>query len=373
MSQDQWWFPLSRTFLNLAVWLLVPALSMLAGNAAAQSYRVVDMATLAPGSSVVVRGPNTAGLAVGGGRLVANGSTLPRVGLLFQSGAAAQQIVGFAGSDNTTVFGVNDAGSIVGSSNTATAVRAFIDTLAGAVRELPPLPGDTVSIAYAINNVGQAVGFSGGPAGDRAVIWNTNGTPAALAGTSNLPSSRAFGINELGGVAGVRGTGASRRAVFWPAGGAAQDLMLLAGHSISEAYAINARGDVVGYSANAAGTRRAALWPLAGPVVDIGTLPGGDFSQAFGINDAGDVVGASGSSAGDRAFLWTRASGIRDLNSLIPPSSFVLTKAAGINNLGMIVATGYDDPAGHTSDGHIHETHELPIRVFLLIRSGGSQ
>jgi probable HAF family extracellular repeat protein len=108
-------------------------------------------------------------------------------------------------------------------------------------------------------------------------------------------------------------------------------------------------------------------------VVDIGTLPGGDFSQAFGINDAGDVVGASGSSAGDRAFLWTRASGIRDLNSLIPPSPFVLTKAAGINNLGMIVATGYDDPAGHTSDGHIHETHELPIRVFLLIRSGGSQ
>ena len=370
MSQDHWLFSPIHTSSKLAGWLLVPAMMLIAANAAAQTYRLVDLAALTPGSSVVVRGPNSAGLAVGGGRLVA-GSTSGRVGLLFRSGAAAQPIVGLPGTDYTNVFGVNDAGTIVGSSNTATAVRAFARTPAGATRELPPLPGDTASIAYAINNIGQAVGLSSGPGGERAVIWSANGTPAALPGTSNFPGSRAFGINELGGIAGVKGSGAGRRAVLWRAGESAQDLALLAGHTTSEALAINARADVVGYSANAAGTRRATLWPLNAPVVDLGALPGGNFSQAFGVNDAGDVVGASESSAGDRAFLWTRSRGIQDLNSLVPPSHFVLTKAAGINNLGMIVATGYDHE-GASAAGHTHETHELPIRVFLLIRSGGT-
>jgi probable HAF family extracellular repeat protein len=370
MSQHYRWPSAARTFSRLAGCLLISAMSLF-GNAAAQTYQLVDLATLAPGSSVVVRGPNTAGLAVGGGRLVGT-ATSGRDGLLFRSGATAQPIVGLPGSDYTNVFGVNDPGTIVGSSNTATAVRAFVGTLARATRELPPLPGDTASIAYAINNVGQAVGLSSGQGGEHAVIWSASGTPAALPGTSNFPSSRAFGINELGSIVGVRGSGAGRRAVLWPAGGAAQDLTLLANHTTSEALAINARGDAVGYSANAAGARRATLWPFNGPVVDLGTLPGGNFSQAFGVNDAGDVVGTSESSAGDRAFLWTRSTGLRDLNSLVPPSQFVLTKAAGINNLGMIVATGYDH-AGASAEGHSEETHELPIRVFLLVRSGGGQ
>jgi probable HAF family extracellular repeat protein len=371
MSHDYWRFSASRTSLKLAAWLLGPAMLLTAANAAAQSYQVVSLGTLSPGSSVVVRGPNLSGLAVGGGKL-ADAAISPggRLGLVFRSGAAAQPVAGLPGSDYTTVFGVNDPGAIVGSSNTATAVRAFVGTLTGATRELPPLPGDTASTAYAINNLGQAVGYSGGPGGDHAVIWSAQGAPAALAGTADQPSSRAFAINEQDRIAGVRGSGASRRAVLWPAGGAAQDLALLAGHTASEAFAINARADVAGYSANAAGTRRATLWPLGGSAVDLGTLPGGDFSQAFGVNDAGDVVGSSSTSAGDRAFIWSRSAGMRDLNSLIAAAPFVLTKAAGINNVGMIVATGYDHAGAGTDD---HETHELPIRVFLLIRSGGGQ
>jgi probable HAF family extracellular repeat protein len=369
MSPHYWWPSAARTFSRLAGWLLISAIWLISGNAAGQTYRVVDLATLAPGTSVVIHGPNSSGLAVGGGRVLGAPSR-ERIGLVFEGGAAPQPIIGLPGSDYTNVLGVNDAGSIVGSSNTATAVRGFSGTRAGGTRELPPLPGDTASIAYAINNLGQAVGYSGGPGGDRAVIWNAQGVPAALPGTSNLPSSRAFGINELGGITGVKGSGASRRAVLWRAGEAAQELALPAGHTTSEGFAINARADVVGYSADEGGTRRAALWPLGGPVVSLGTLPGGNFSQAFGINDAGDVVGSSSSSAGDRAFIWTRTNGLRDLNSLIAASPFVLTKAAGINNIGMIVCIGYDQTAAGVD---IHETHELPVRVFLLIRSGGSQ
>jgi hypothetical protein len=70
--------------------------------------------------------------------------------------------------------------------------------------------------------------------------------------------------------------------------------------------------------------------------------------------------------------LWTRGGGLQDLNSLIAPSPFVLTKAVGINDAGMILATGRDAVAGHETGPHTHvDEHDLPVRVFLLIRSGG--
>jgi probable HAF family extracellular repeat protein len=128
----------------------------------------------------------------------------------------------------------------------------------------------------------------------------------------------------------------------------------------SEPSGINARGDVVGFSQNLTGVRRATLWPASGGAVDIGTLPGGSFSQAFGINERGDIVGTSGSNAGNRAFVWTAATGFLDVNSLIAPSPFILTTAVGINDAGMIIATGHD------TGGEGHEEHEAPIRVFLL-------
>jgi probable HAF family extracellular repeat protein len=145
-----------------------------------------------------------------------------------------------------------------------------------------------------------------------------------------------------------------------------QELALLPGHATGEAAGINASGAVVGYSADSASMRRAALWSPSGGITNLGTLPGGDFSQAFGISDAGEVVGTSTSSSGNRAFIWTAATGMRDLNALITPSPIVLTKAVGINNVGMIVAIGHDV----SPDADAHEDHESPIRVFLLTRTG---
>jgi hypothetical protein len=57
-----------------------------------------------------------------------------------------------------------------------------------------------------------------------------------------------------------------------------------------------------------------------------------------------------------------------DLNDLIVPSSFVLTQAVGINTTGMIVAIERDagGEAGHPG----HDTHEVPVRVFLLLPAG---
>ncbi|HEY1229304.1 MAG TPA: hypothetical protein VGF26_18505, partial [Ramlibacter sp.] len=141
-------------------WLLTAACAAVAGHAMAATYTVVDLATLAPGASVV-RGPNAAGTAVGGGRLSRPGAPA-RPGLVFERSGAVE-VDGLPGSDRTDLLGANDVGGFVGASNTAAAVRAFTAPRAGASRELPPLPGDTASVAYAINNAGQAVGYSSGP------------------------------------------------------------------------------------------------------------------------------------------------------------------------------------------------------------------
>ena len=352
--------------MRLLASLLLPAVVLMSVNAAAATYQLIELATLAQATPVVVQGPNSTSVAVGGGRVV--GTTGPRRGLVFRSGMAPQPITGLPGNDDTSIFGLNDSGGIVGGSNTATAVHAFISTLSGGFRELPPLPGDSASIAFGINNISQAVGFSSGPSGERAVIWAANGTPSALPGLPGTSSSRAMRINDRGDIGGTVQTAAGKRAVFWPGRQAGSLLALPPGLVTSEAYGINARSDVVGYSADAGGARHATLWPAGGAAIDLGALPGGAFSQAFGTNDAGDVVGTSSTPDGEHAFLWNRSTGLQDLNSLVAPTSFVLTKGVGINNLGVIVALGFDPADVPAGGNHDHESHELPVRVFLLVR-----
>lgn len=358
--------------LRLGGSLLAAAMSLCVAGAGAQTFRVIDLATLAQGNAAVVHGPNVAGAAVGAGTLASVRSAGgQRQGLWFESGAT-RLVNGPAGSDDTVIHGLNDSGGLVGSANTPDSLRAFSGTLSGASRELPPLVGDTASAAYGINNAGQGVGFSSGAGGQRAVVWDAGGTASVLPSLAGASSSRATGINDRGDVAGVARIAAVQRPVLWPGGQAPVELIPLSGNVSGEASAINARGDVVGYSAGASGARRATLWPWNGVAADLGTLPGGDFSQAFGINAGGDIVGASTSSAGSRAVLWMRSGGAQDLNSLIAPSGFVLTKAVGINDAGAILATGHDAVAGHATGPHTHEDeHDLPVRVFLLIRSGG--
>jgi probable HAF family extracellular repeat protein len=47
---------------------------------------------------------------------------------------------------------------------------------------------------------------------------------------------------------------------------------------------------------------------------------------------------------GYQAFIWTRVSGMRNLNKLIPPNSgLVLEYAYGINNAGQIVGEAYSN------------------------------
>lgn len=344
------------------------ALLLTAAASAEAAFNLVDLATLAQGTSAVVRGPNAAGRAVGGGRLQQGASpAVTRQGLLFQASGVVP-VQGPDNSDFVTVFGINDLGALVGSSNTAAGVQGFLEAPGQPARRLEPLPGDGASMAFAINNHQQVVGFSSGPLGQRAVTWSATGTPSVLPSTG-ATSSRASGINDRGDVVGTVVTGGSRHPALWIASSAAQLLTLLPGHAIGEAAAVNGRGDVVGYSATADEVRRATLWPAGGVALDLGTLAGGTASHATGINSTGDVVGTSTSTRGSRAFLWTGRDGMQDLNTLLvsPPAGLVLTVAVGISDTGAIVAVGHQQEPGDADDGH---AHEQPLRVFLLTRTG---
>ena len=80
---------------------------------------------------------------------------------------------------------------------------------------------------------------------------------------------------------------------------------------------------------------------LAGKALrDLGTF-GGAQSRADAVNGAGQVVGFAGTSRGEpRAFSWTEAEGMVDLNTRIPtaPRDLVLSGAGAVSDSGDIVA-----------------------------------
>ena len=192
---------------------------------------------------------------------------------------------------NTTAVGINDAGSVAGNAFP----RAFIRSPAGVVTLFGPATG-TSTIATAINASGVVAGYT---------------------------------------------DGLNRRA-FTYANGVVTDLGALPGGTNSYAFGINAAGVVVGQSNESTNRQLHAVIYSGGTVLDIDPTGAGVFgSSATGINSAGVVVGQN--SAG-RAFVYTAATGIVDLNTVVTnlaASGFDrLISATAINDAGQIVGFG---------------------------------
>jgi probable HAF family extracellular repeat protein len=240
--------------------------------------------------------------------------------------------------DITGANGINLFGQVVGTSTIEPCpgggqYRAFVWTQGEGMRDLATLSGGTFSLGNAINFFGQAVGYSDclNCTGYHAFLWD---------------------------IAGM------------------QDLGTLPGGSFSAATGLNDFGSVVGNSdfAQSGGLADAFLWTHREGMSDLGMLPGGKWSSAAAINDFGEVVGGSDSatcvthnfkwqrngratSNASHAFIWSAATGMRDLNDLIIPvrSGWLLTDAHAINQQGQIVGIG-------TINGQTH--------AFLLTPTG---
>lgn len=253
---------------------------------------------------------------------------------------------------NTAAFGINNHGDVVGNSDTdSNGSHAFLWSN-GSMTDLGTLGGSS-SAAYGINDSRQVVGQSRagsidpvtGFVPERAFLWS-NGSMTDL-GTLGGRDSVAQAINNASQVTGFAYTGTAFHAFLWTSG-SMQDLGTLGGTD-SYGYAMNDSGQVAGWSAiNQYGHNHAFFWSQENGMLDIGTL-GGTTSSAMGMNNLGQVVGVSSTDQCDpcyafdqRAFIWTAAGGLVDLNSLVDSSSdWTIIGAMDINEVGQIAAIGY--------------------------------
>ena len=214
----------------------------------------------------------------------------------------------------------------------------------GAIRELKPLPGDTVGAALWLNDKGQAVGTSGLCSnvvlppiafGPHAVLWDTDGTPTDLGNLGGTGNPAILGRGNIG-------------------------------------LGINNHSEVVG-TASLTGNKaqHAFLWTKQTGIEDLGVLQGDVNSAATSINDRAQVVGQSYGEGGPmmgnpRAFLWENGV-MTDLNTLVPANSpLYLLIGFSINSRGEIAGFGV------TNDGEIHAYLASPNYLSSAPSAGGA-
>lgn len=238
------------------------------------------------------------------------------VPLCLRASPAAYHIADVGSFGYAIVFGMNNAGTVVGAtSSTPSTYSAFTWNQVGGLHYLSPLPGYEMSYARGVNDQGQVVGYSSSSGVDRACLWNSG--------------QQAVDIGVL------------------PSGETAPS---------SRAEAINSGGQVVGWCSVGGGSNHAFLWREVSGMDDITPTSTAPHLYAYGINDGGAVVGTS---EGD-AFIWDRAAGMSSVGST--------AIGIDINNSGHVLCV-YPKGAGGTGayvwqDGHEIVLGELPGGVY---------
>jgi probable HAF family extracellular repeat protein len=288
----------------------------------------------------------------------------------FEPKHVRKDVGALSGGDYSSAADINDAGQVVGASNTSKGMLPFIWTTTSGLQRVPLLRGDSCGQANGINKDGHIVGYSSGPNGAKAFLWTHRAGVRKLEILSGGNYSRAQDLNDFDEVVGTSDSAAGERAVLWTKTGSVRDLGTLPGDSASKAAAINNGGDVVGYSKGPRGLR-AFLWTKDNGMEELGVLPGGDSSRALAISNLGEVVGSSTSASGDRAFIWTKETGMMDLNNASSADlGIVLFEAHSINDKGQIIAMGKNSSEGSMGNMLASPQHEdcapAPPASFLL-------
>lgn len=379
-------------------WIL--ALFVFVEVAAAQSYKVIDLGPLVP-VGINIEG-EVAGNVNGAAAIWTAARGIRQLGLLpngtFSRAAGINDLGTVAGTADGV--GVIDFGSF-GLQDCSGLTQPFAWTQATGFRTAQTIPAvanpavyispcDQQDYATGINIRGQIVGSNLDIATYKyGFVWTGSNGLSLLTGAFQ---SSANAINDFGIVAGQTGNNIlaeASHAAIWT-NGVQLDLGTLAGDAsvwtaCSGAAAVNDMKQVVGWSGTTASgfnpctdilfsqaPVHAFLWTGGAGMRDLGTLPGDTASVALKINIFGTAIGMSGNSAIENPqeeyaltvvghpFVWSAATGMRDLNDLLRPGSgWVLNSAADINAWGQIVGTG-------TFKGEVHGFLLTPQVLFTV-------
>jgi probable HAF family extracellular repeat protein len=285
--------------------------------------------------------------------------------------------IGSLGGLQSIANDINDAGVVVGTSETNSGKRHAFRYVNGAMQDLGTLPGDDESYALGINNSGEIVGVSQGSSGTHAFLWHAFVQPGVpkmldLGAVTGLPPGdvHATGINNSGAIVGFACGTPCINVVDVAFRRTAAGMFALPGlpGEGTAASAVNDNGLAVGGRFQSLPAGHAAKWPAAGGLVDIGDP--GQNSYANGVNLNGDIVGFStffydgGADGTLHGAFWPGKGGfIYDLGPGI---------ASDVSNKGRIVGRTYDlkpytmlDPLGNRTmlplfgDGSGGEPHAV--------------
>ncbi len=304
-------------------------------------YNVVDIGTFGGTEFNTAIDVNNAGVVVGGSSL-SNNVDHP----IFRWQDGVLENLGLLGGRTAGAEAISETGWIAGTTTTpAGDFEPYVPYRFGpnGFEAIPLILGAQNGEAHDVNDFGTTVGTLDLPDfSSRAFLSFTN-APTIDLGTFGGESSGVEGINNSGVLVGWAQlsngqTRAFRHVGTGPLNAATDDLGTLGGNS-SRAFAVSESGKVVGRSRTTNGVQHAFLWEQSAGMTDLGSL-GGDNTYAFGIN-TNDVVTGWGNlvPGGDpnHGWVWTRDTGMRDLNTLIPfGTGLEITLAYGVNESGWI-------------------------------------